>query len=442
MLDVKIVEGYVWTQGEFRWTQLGIEDGKIRSVDTDAPARHTIRANGKAVIPGLIDTQVHFREPGLTHKEDIGSGSAAAVIGGVTTYFEMPNTDPTTTDAEALAEKLEIASRTSWADHAFFVGATAENVERLGELEALPGCAGVKIFLGSSTGPLLLDDPDDLRVALAHGRRRVAAHCEDEARNAALKATEYPEGGGVEWHPRIRDAESARRATERFILAGEAADRPVHVLHVNAREELTVIAAARERGVDVTCEITPQHLWFSAPSAYAKLGTRVQQNPPIREEEHREALFDAFRAGFFDVIGSDHAPHTLEEKARPYPASPSGMPGVQTTLSVLLTLLPPEEALETLVRLMAQGPARIFGIEGKGHLREGFDADVAIVDPSGEWTMTADDVASRCGWSPWEGRKLRGWATHTIVGGRVVYEDGELLGEPSGKPVRFAPSSE
>ena len=198
-----------------------------------------------------------------------------------------------------------------------------------------------------------------------------------------------------------------------------------------------MIAAAQERGVDVTSEITPQHLWFSAPWAYEKLGSRVQQNPPIRDEAHRVALFDAFREGFFDIIGSDHAPHTIDEKARPYPESPSGMPGVQTTLSVILSLLGPEEGLATLVRMMAQAPARIYGINGKGHLREGFDADVAIVDPEHEWVLEASDLQSKAGWSPFEGRKLRGWATHTIVGGQVVYEEGELVGQASGAPVQF-----
>ncbi|RYG87459.1 dihydroorotase, partial [bacterium] len=381
----------------------------------------------------LIDTQVHFREPGLTHKETIGTGSAAAVAGGVTTYFEMPNTVPNTTDAERLAEKLRIAAATSHADYAFFVGAARENLDRLAELEALPGCAGIKIFLGSSTGSLLLDDHDDLVVALRNGSRRVAAHCEDEAMNRAKREAYEGRIRGVEDHPSVRDSESALVATERFIAAGRATGRPIHILHVSTADELSPIRRAKEDGVDVTCEITPQHLWFCADD-YARLGTRIQQNPPIRSRMDRFALRAALQHGFFDVFGSDHAPHTLEEKSKPYPTSSSGMPGVQTSLRVLLAL---GASPEMIARMFSQKPALIFGIENKGWLREGFDADLILVEPEIRETVKSSELLSKCAWSPFEGENLPLGATHTIVGGRIAYADGALMGEPSGRVVRF-----
>lgn len=433
MDDLRVVNGRVWTGEGLEEVAVGMKDGVITSVGPERPARETLDAGGKWVLPGLIDTQVHFREPGLTHKETIGTGSEAAVAGGVTTFFEMPNTVPNTLGAEELDEKLRIAEATSRANYAFFIGAAKENLDRLAALEALPGCAGIKIFMGSSTGSLLLDDPDDLVTALRNGRRRVAAHCEDEARNRAMR-TALRQGEGVEMHPHVRDAESARLATERYVRAGEATGRPIHVLHVNAAEEIALLRDAKSRGVDVTCEATPQHLWFSADD-YARLGTKIQQNPPIRDRGHRFALRAALQAGVFDVFGSDHAPHTLGEKARPYPDSPSGMPGVQTSLRVLLAL---GASPGLIARMFCEAPARIYAIERKGHLREGCDADLVVVEPELRRSLVADELFSKCGWSPFEGEQLPLGATHTIVGGRVAYAEEALLGEPSGEMVRFS----
>lgn len=432
MDDLRVVGGQVWTDGELRQVAVGVSQGKIVSVGPERPALETIDAGGKWVLPGLIDTQVHFREPGLTHKETIGTGASAAVAGGVTTFFEMPNTLPNTIGREHLEEKLRIAAATSRSNYAFFVGAAKENLDRLAELEELEGCAGIKIFLGSSTGSLLLDDADDLMTALRHGHRRVAAHCEDETRNRRMR-DEWPIQGDPAWHPRVRDAESARLATERYIQAGQMTGRPIHVLHVSASEELGLLREAKERGQDVTCEVTPQHLWFSADD-YDRLGTKIQQNPPIRDRMHRFALRAALQAGLFDVFGSDHAPHTSEEKALPYPESPSGMPGVQTSLRVLLAL---GASPDMLARMFCEGPARIYSIADKGHIREGFDADLTIVEPEEVRFLGAEELFSKCGWSPFEGEELPIGTTHTMVGGRLAFADGKLVGEPSGKVVRF-----
>ena len=434
MDDLRVVGGRVWTGQGLEEVAVGMKDGTISSVGAERPARETIDAQGKWVLPGLIDTQVHFREPGLTHKETIGTGSAAAVAGGVTTFFEMPNTKPNTIGPEELDEKLGIAAATSRANYAFFIGAARENLDRLAELEMLAGCAGIKIFMGSSTGSLLLDDGDDLVAALQNGRRRVAAHCEDEAMNRESRLAYEGRIRGVQDHPLIRDADSARVATERFIAAGKETGRPVHVLHVSTTQELSVIRDAKADGIDVTCEITPQHLWFCADD-YARLGTRIQQNPPIRDRMTRHTLRAALQAGLFDVFGSDHAPHTLEEKAHPYPASPSGMPGVQTSLRVLLAL---GASPATIARMFAETPARIFDILGKGRIMEGFDADLILVEPELRRPVVAHEMRSKSPWSPYEGEEIPIGATHTIVGGRLAFADGQSIGEPSGQVVRFA----
>ena len=417
---------------------IGISAGTVQAVGdlSGSVARETLDVAGLHVLPGVIDTQVHFREPGLEHKEDIASGSAAAVAGGVTTYFEMPNTDPTTTDAEALQDKLTRAYGRSWANYAFFVGGSAENVEDLDRLEMLEGTPGVKIFIGSSTGTLLVEDDVLLRRVLEHGVRPCPVHAEDEPRLRERKKLLGDEPH-VSEHPFVRDAEVARLATERVIKLCDETGRAVHVLHVSTLDELPLLRQAKRDGLPITCEVTPQHLTLT-DKEYATLGTRAQMNPPIRGEEHRMALWDAVAEGLFDVIGSDHAPHTLEEKELPYPESPSGMPGVQTLLPVMLDwcskgALP----LETVVKMTSETPAGLYGVDGKGRISPGFDADIAIVDLDASFEVNQSWLKAKCGWSPFEGRILTGRPVHTLVGGTVCVRDGELLGEPSGKMVRF-----
>ncbi|MCA8942439.1 MAG: amidohydrolase family protein, partial [Planctomycetes bacterium] len=316
-----------------------------------------IDVSGKLVFPGLIDPQVHFREPGLEHKEDLASGSLAAIAGGVTSFCEMPNTKPPTTDPERLADKCERATGRSHADFAFFLGASPENADRLGEWEDLPGCCGIKVFLGSSTGTLLVRDDATLERVLRSGHRRVAVHSEDdyrlEERYAAMAAD-----ATVDQHPEIRDVECAVRATTRLLDLVEKTRRPVHVLHLSTAEEIALI---EERGLGdlVTCEVTPNHLFLEAPECYERWGTLAQMNPPVRDRRHRDVLRDALVRGTITCIGSDHAPHTKEEKAKPYPASPSGIPGVQTILPLLLTAVRDGWLrYEDIVRICTLGPIR------------------------------------------------------------------------------------
>ena len=433
--DLILSGGEVFTPSGKQRADLGIRGGKVAEIGDLASAKtaERIDTRGLIALPGVIDTQVHFREPGLEHKEDLESGTRGAVLGGVTGIFEMPNTKPSTLTAADIADKLKRAQGRAWCEHAFFVGAADENAEELGTLERLPGVSGVKIFMGSSTGSLLVEDDALLAEVLRNGRRRVAIHAEDEPRLRERMGL-AKEGGPVQ-HPVWRDAETARKATERLLRIARQAGRRVHVLHVTTADEVPLLAAARDIA---TMEVTPQHLTLAAPECYEELGTYAQMNPPIREAHHRDALWQALRQGLVDVIGSDHAPHTKEEKAKPYPASPSGMPGVQTLLPLLLDHLNAGRlTLERLVDLTSAGAQRIYGIAGKGRLALGYDADVTLVDLKAERTIEQSWLASKCGWSPFAGKRVKGWPVATIIRGRVVMRDAELFGPPAGEPVRF-----
>jgi dihydroorotase len=434
--DLILRGGAVATPSGVEPADIGVIAGRIAALGAlgGASAAETVDCTGLTVLPGVIDTQVHFREPGGEHKEDLATGTAAAVAGGVTAIFEMPNTTPLTTSAEALADKLARARGRAWCDHAFFVGGTATNAEDLPRLERLPGCAGVKIFMGSSTGDLLSSDDGSIGRILANGRRRVAVHAEDEERLKERRAM-VADGAPVRMHPEWRDVETALGATRRLLRLASEARRRVHVLHVTTGEEMELLAGHKALA---TVEVTPQHLTFAGPECYDVLGSRAQMNPPIRDEAQRAALWRAVADGTVDVLGSDHAPHTLEEKARPYPQSPSGMTGVQTLVPVMLTHVAEGRlTLQRFIDLTSAGPARVFGIAGKGRIARGYDADFTIVDLDARRRITDGWIRSRSAWTPYDGVEVIGWPVMTVLRGRVVMRDDELLGEPAGAPVRF-----
>jgi len=440
MRDLLVHGGRLVTPDGITDGDILIRDGSIVSVGPDLTApvgAQVVEATGKLVFPGLIDTQVHFREPGLTHKEDLASGSLAAVGGGVTTFFEMPNTKPPTVTPAALQDKLDRARGRSWADHAFFMGATADNADHLREWERLPGCAGVKIFMGSSTGSLLVDETEALERVLRSGSHRVPVHSEDEARLRARYADVVP-GSPYRIHPEVRDVEAAVISTTRLLNLAEKTQRPVHLLHVSTAEELDLLRE-RDLGELVTAEATPNHLFLTAPDCYDVLGSLVQMNPPVRDERHRDALRQAIADGVIDVIGSDHAPHTLDEKQRPYPESPSGIPGVQTILPLLLLAVKEGWlSLEQIPLLTAAGPARIYDIQKKGTIAADFDGDLTIVDPNVTDPLPLEWLHSRAGYSPYLGLPLAGWPVTTILRGRVVYDNHAPVGEPDGEPAVLA----
>ena len=438
--ELLIRGGTLATSTYFEPGDIGILNGKIAAIGNLAgsSASEVLNATNLVVMPGLIDTQVHFREPGLVHKEDLESGTRAAVVGGVTSILEMPNTNPTTTSKETLEDKIARARGRAWCHFGFFVGATTDNFGLLRDLESLPGTPGIKIFMGSSTGPLLVGRDEELREVLRTVRKRCPIHAEDEPRNRQRKSliSDHPH---PREHPFLRDAESARLATERILRLSHETGRPVHILHVSTDLEPPMIAQAKRDGLGTTAEVTPQHLYFHAPDCYDRLGSLVQMNPPIRSEEHWAGLWQALEDGVFDVFGSDHAPHTLEEKNQPYPQSPSGMPGVQTMLSVLLTFAKQGKLdIKRIVRMACEKPARLYGIENKGRIEVGWDADLALVDPNRSRVFERSMVQSKCGWSPYEGESLTGWVEHVILDGQVVVCEGRLVGSPCGQMLHFA----
>jgi dihydroorotase len=414
---------------------IGIRDGRIAAIGAlgQASAGEVVDCTGLHLLPGVIDTQVHFREPGLIHKEDLESGSLSAVMGGVTAVFEMPNTNPLTVTADALADKVKRGQHRMHCDFAFFIGGTRDNVAELPEIERMRGCAGVKVFIGSSTGSLLVEDDEGLRQILAVIQRRAAFHAEDEYRLNARKDLRIE--GDPRSHPVWRDEIAALTATQRLVKLARDAGKRIHVLHVSTRDEIEFL---RDHKDVATCEVTPHHLTLAAPECYERLGTRAQMNPPVRDAAHRDGLWRGIAQGIVDVIGSDHAPHTLEEKAKSYPASPSGMTGVQTVVPLMLDHVNAGKlSLARFVDLTSAGPARIYDIASKGRIAAGYDADITVVDLKRSETITNAWTASRVGWTPYDGLRVTGWPVGTIVRGRRVMWQGELVTPAIGEPVRF-----
>jgi len=432
--ELVLSNGTVHTPSGPANADVAVREGKVLGIGSYPDAARRIDCTGLDVLPGVIDSQVHFREPGLEHKEDLETGSRAAVLGGVTAVFEMPNTSPNTDSADRVTDKLTRARHRMYCDHAFYVGATAENAPELAELERIPGTAGVKIFMGASTGSLLVAEDDALARVLASGTRRVAIHAEDEARMQERRDLRVE--GDPSSHPVWRDDESAILATRRILRLARDARRPIHVLHVTTPAELELLSQHRDVA---TCEVTPQHLTLAAEDAYPRLGSFAQMNPPIRSAAHRDGLWHWLSQGVPDVLGSDHAPHTLEEKAKPYPASPSGMPGVQTLLPLMLDhVANGRMTLARLIDMTSASVQRVFGLVGKGRIAAGYDADFTIVDRNGSFTIGEDWLASRCGWSPFTGMELKGRVVGTIVRGHAAMWEGQLADAARGEALRFA----
>ncbi|WP_349364175.1 MAG: dihydroorotase [Roseitalea porphyridii] len=413
---------------------VGITDGRIAAIGTidAAAAGAVIDCTGLHVLPGVIDSQVHFREPGLEHKEDLETGSRAAVLGGVTTVFEMPNTKPLTVTEEALADKIDRATRRMHCDFAFWVGGTHQNAAIVGELERLPGAAGIKVFMGSSTGDLLVEDDEGVAAILRNTRRRAAFHSEDEYRLRERQG-ERVEGDPAS-HPVWRDVEAALQSTHRLVRIARQAGARIHVLHISTAEEIEFLAGHKDVA---SCEALPNHLTFTADD-YATRGTLIQMNPPIREARHREGLWKGIAQGVVDVLGSDHAPHTLAEKQQPYPASPSGMPGVQYLVPIMLNHVHQGRlTLERLVDLTSHGQQRLFGIARKGRIAKGYDADFTIVDLKRTETIRHADAGSKAGWTAFDGVDVTGWPVGTIVRGARVMWEGEIVTPSQGEKVLF-----
>ena len=413
---------------------IGVRAGTIAALGdlSRASASEIVDCTGLTILPGFIDSQVHFREPGPTHKEDLESGSRAAVMGGVTAVFEMPNTDPLTTSEAALANKVQRAHHRMHCDFAFWVGGTHDNPAIIPELERLPGAAGIKVFMGSSTGSLLVGDDEGVLRILQKTRRRAAFHSEDEARLEERKPLRVHDDASS--HPVWRDEEVALRCTQRLVRIARQARATIHVLHITTAQEIEFLAAHKDVA---SLELTPHHLTLSRED-HGHLGTLIQMNPPVRNNAHRDALWVGLNQGIADILGSDHAPHNLEEKAKPYPASPSGMTGVQTLAPIMLDHVHHGRlSIERLMDMTSAGPARLFGIARKGRVAVGYDADFTIVDRNKTMTISNQWIASKSQWTPYDGRTVTGWPVGTIVRGKRVMWEGQLTTASQGEAVRF-----
>lgn len=418
-----------------------IQDKKIVDIGffTASKAKKTFNAKHLHISPGFIDTQVHFRTPGLDYKEGFKKGSLGAVLGGITSVLDMPNTKPATTDADSFTAKLKEIKNQSFCHYGLFLGATAKNSSQLKELEKLEHCCGIKIFMGSSTGDLLLHEDTYLKAALESGKKTVAIHAEDEDRLKHRKQTLKIGTAQVFDHPYLRDEQTALIATKRIVKLAIQTKRSIHILHISTKEELVYLKAIQKKYPKlITLEATPQHLTLSAPDCYKNFGTAAQMNPPIRQKKHQEALLKAIKSNQIYIIGSDHAPHSLQEKQEKYPLSPAGIPGVQTSIALLLNMVNQKKiSFLTLVKLMSYNPSLRYHILNKGMIAPGYDADLSFVDLKKEQTISKESLISQAP-SPFIGKKIKGWPVHTMINGTIIVTDNQLTQTtPQGEALNF-----
>jgi len=434
MLDLIIKNGKCYIDKDLKDQDIAIKEGKIIEIGKiNKEAKEILDAKDLLVLPGCMDTQTHFREPGSTDTEDLHTGSRAAIVGGITSVFEMPNTNPPTANKKEFQRKLDLAKNRMYCNYGFYFGATPDNANELADLKDLEGCCGIKLFAGSSTGNLLVQHEKDIEIVFKNSSKVVAVHSEDEEilnRNKKLI-----KDGDVHSHPIWRSAECAISSTRRIVKIAERYKKKAHILHVTTKDEIDFLS--QHKG-NITFEITPQHLTIYAPDCYNKLGTYAQMNPPIRDKSHYDRLWYGVKNNLNDTIGSDHAPHLKINKDKTYPNSPSGMPGVQTLMPIMLNHINDEKlTLEQLMNFVCENPVEIFGIENKGFIKEGFDADFTIVDMNKKILIKNENIESKCGWSPFEGIEFKGTPVSTIIAGKIKMKNGKILGEPEGKPISF-----
>ena len=435
MLDLIIKNGTCYIDGNLTKTDIGIKNNKISHIGDlqSEKSKDLYDAENLIVLPGCLDTQVHFREPGSTDTEDLHTGSKAAIAGGITGVFEMPNTNPPTSNKKEFQRKLDLAKNRMYCNYAFYFGATADNSEDLASLKSLEGCCGIKLFAGSSTGNLLVAEEDDIDKVFQNSSKVVAVHSEDEA--ILNKNKKLIEKGNVHTHAVWRSAECAISSTRRIVKIAERYNKKAHILHITTKEEIDFLS--QHKG-NITFEITPQHLTLFAPDCYDKLGNYAQMNPPLREKSHYDRLWYAVRNNLNDTIGSDHAPHLKVNKDKEYPNTPSGMPGVQTLLPVMLNHVNEGRlSLNQLINLLCENPVRIFGIQNKGFIKKNYDADFTIINMEKIIEIKNENIQSKCGWSPFHGEKFKGSPVATIVNGIIKMKDGNIIGEPEGLPLKF-----
>ena len=421
--------------GNIQKTDVSVINGVINAIGAEIPdVGEVVDAQGLFLIPGIIDPQVHFREPGADHKEDLHSGSCAAAAGGVTSFLDMPNNNPPVTTRKRMEEKKQLAAEKSVVNYGFFIGATPDNLE---ELNAVENVCGIKIFMGASTGDLLVDDPDILESIFANGTKLIAVHAEDESILQANRKL-MKDFDDVRVHSRIRDESAALSATKLAVRLSLKYQRRLHILHLTTEEECDFLRTL-PREHHISTEVCPQHLVLTSPECYEHLGTKAQMNPPIRTKRHTGALSQALKDGIIDCIATDHAPHTLAEKEQPYGKSPSGMPGVETSLALMLDRVNRDLCtLPEVVYWMSESPAKLYKMHGKGRIEVGQDADLALINMSLKKKVTNGKLHTRVNWSPFDGMELQGWPVRTIVNGQTVFLNGEINKSVRGKEICFA----
>ena len=434
--DLCLKKGHVMINDNLELTNVYVKNGKISLIsDKSLESKESINCENLTVLPGVIDSQVHFREPGLEGKETLESGMLSAVAGGVTAIFEMPNTNPLTITPDTIEDKLKRASKGAWSDYAFYLGGTMRTSSNLSEWENLKGVCGIKIFMGASTGDLMTATDEEVESVVSNGKRVIAVHAEDQMIMMENMKNILGDSNDVGMHCNWRSPESCLSATKRVVNLARKHNRRVHILHITTSEEMDFLSNNKDVA---SVELLANHLTLHAPDCYERLGTLAQQNPPIREKKHQDALWDALNKKIVDIIASDHAPHTLEEKASVYPKSPSGTPGVQTLVPIMLNHVNNNKlSLSRLVSLWSYGPERVHKIYGKGRIQEGYDADFTIVDMNKEMTIQNSQQKSKSQWSPYDGMKVKGWPTHTIIRGNCVMRNDEILGRPLGEMIQF-----
>ncbi|MFJ1379448.1 dihydroorotase [Capnocytophaga canimorsus] len=439
-----IVNAKIVNEGQISHSDILIENGRISKIASQITLKGNVQvidAQGNFVLPGVIDDQVHFREPGLTHKANIATESAAAVAGGVTTFFEQPNTQPQTTTLQYLEEKFNIASRTSFANYSFFLGGTNDNLEELKKLEKNV-CAGVKLFLGSSTGNMLVDNEKTIETIFSNVDAIIAAHCEDEQtirQNLAQQQAIYGEDIPVEQHPIIRSDEACYLSSSKAVALAEKTGARLHVFHLSTEKETALFRNDIPlKDKKITAEVCVHHLWFS-DADYAQKGSFIKWNPAVKKASDRDALWEALLDNRLDVIATDHAPHTLSEKSnQKYVQIPSGGPLVQHALIAMLEKMKQGKiTIETLVEKMCHNPAILFQVKERGFIREGYFADLVIVDVNSPWQVTKENILYKCGWSPFENENFQARVTHTFVNGFLAYQNGIVTAIPYGKRIMF-----
>ncbi|MFK8299390.1 dihydroorotase [Capnocytophaga canimorsus] len=439
-----IVNAKIVNEGQISHSDILIENGRISKIASQITLKGNVQvidAQGDFVLPGVIDDQVHFREPGLTHKANIATESAAAVAGGVTTFFEQPNTQPQTTTLQYLEEKFNIASRTSFANYSFFLGGTNDNLEELKKLEKNV-CAGVKLFLGSSTGNMLVDNEKTIETIFSNVDAIIAAHCEDEQtirQNLAQQQAIYGEDIPVEQHPIIRSDEACYLSSSKAVALAEKTGARLHVFHLSTEKETALFRNDIPlKDKKITAEVCVHHLWFS-DADYAQKGSFIKWNPAVKKASDRDALWEALLDNRLDVIATDHAPHTLSEKSnQKYVQIPSGGPLVQHALIAMLEKMKQGKiTIETLVEKMCHNPAILFQVKERGFIREGYFADLVIVDVNSPWQVTKENILYKCGWSPFENENFQARVTHTFVNGFLAYQNGIVTAIPYGKRIMF-----